>query len=191
MLHISSKLDHLPFKWSFQLKLQDSHKFRQYVSFPMLFMMMESITIQEELCSIIRNKDKEIQDYQSASAQLTRRHLETRPFIKEDFLARRHIGRSVDKNSVDDIFEHFCQATHQSYSHILDKVLAREIDEKSTESDYIEPSNSVDTDTTSCLKTPKKITEAERSEALKRRLRQAELKERTKLTKKDKPKLIL
>lgn len=39
----------------------------------MLFMILEANTIEEELCTLIRNKDQQIEDYKSSSAQLTRR----------------------------------------------------------------------------------------------------------------------
>ena len=48
-------------------------QFRKYVTLPMLFMILESKSIEEELCNIIRDKDREIEDYKSSSAQLTRR----------------------------------------------------------------------------------------------------------------------
>jgi len=187
-LHISSKLDTLPFKWSFPLKLQESEKFRKYVTLPMLFMILESKSIEEELCNIIRDKDREIEDYKSSSAQLTRRYLETRTFNKEDFFAKRNV-RSVDSSNGSDFFGTFCQATNHSYSAISHKILTNEQSATVGAGDYKPP---VDVFTTS--RSPgssKKIAEAQRLEALKRRLREEETKEQSKPTKKNKPKLIL
>ena len=105
-------------------------------------MISESNTIEKELCTIIRKKDAEIEDYKSSSAQLTRRtplnlvhfytwemnycyileHLETRTFNREDFFAQRQV-RSIDSNNDNDFFQTFCQATANSYSAILTEIL--------------------------------------------------------------------
>lgn len=90
-LKLKSKLDNLPFVWRFDLLVEFPEKvflifvtnwsfikyiflfpkkLLQYVVRPLLAMLREDFNIQEELCTIIRNKDKEIDDYKASGAAI-------------------------------------------------------------------------------------------------------------------------
>ena len=44
-----------------------------FVSLPLLAMLKEASSIEKELCCIIRNKDKQIDDYKASGAAVSRR----------------------------------------------------------------------------------------------------------------------
>lgn len=99
----------------------------------MLAVIQEASAVEEELCTIIRNKDKEIDEYKASGAIVSRRkgrllnntaspltvsnrltgHLETDEFNKERYFSDRRM-RKVDEVVKADPVITFCQVSSES-----------------------------------------------------------------------------
>ncbi|XP_046449785.1 non-homologous end-joining factor 1-like isoform X2 [Daphnia pulex] len=190
-LKLESHLDgNLPFSWEFHLTLETADQFQSFIIRPLLAMLREAACVEEELCNIIRSKDKQIDDYKASGATVSRRHLETKEFNAETFFASR-ITRTIEESAKEKITSLFCRVVDrlkQLYSVAVERIyfqssIARrsaltvpDVSAELTE----EIPNRGQTSTQS----PAKESEESRSEAIKKRLREEEQKEMAKRAKK-------
>jgi len=82
-LHLCWESDGLKLKWMFQLVRQSGSEFHQHVTKSLLRSMALLLGERDELVSIIRSKDLEIEDYENSGAKLTRKALKTTWFKPE------------------------------------------------------------------------------------------------------------
>jgi hypothetical protein len=115
-------------------------------------MLREAACVEDELCSIIRSKDKQIDDYKASGATVSRRknnlichyrrapnislllgHLETKEFNPETFVASR-ISRTIDESAREDITSLFCRVVvrlKRMYSVIVERIFFQRIAHRS------------------------------------------------------------
>ncbi|XP_075174902.1 non-homologous end-joining factor 1 isoform X2 [Anomaloglossus baeobatrachus] len=85
LLHVKSQLSGLPFYWDFHCREADvSTVCRQFLQ-PLLSMTKALDSQCQELCTLLRRKDEEIQDYQEGGAVLSRDRLRTETFEEDAF----------------------------------------------------------------------------------------------------------
>lgn len=102
----------IPYKWIFKLFRRSSSEFHDLVTKSLLKSMALLLGEREELVSIIRSKDLEIEDYENSGAKLTRKALKTTWFKPElafnetksveiedeiDFITSSHIQNVMNK----------------------------------------------------------------------------------------------
>jgi len=102
----------IPYKWIFKLVRESSSEFHELVTKSLLNSMALLLGEREELVSIIRSKDLEIEDYENSGAKLTRKALKTTWFKPElafketkpveiedeiDFITSSHIQNVMNK----------------------------------------------------------------------------------------------
>lgn len=85
VMTITSKLAGLPFTWKFTCHSADKSLASDHLILPLMAMVAELSRRQQELLKIIQNKDKEIDDYKSQGAKVSRKHIETVPFVETAF----------------------------------------------------------------------------------------------------------
>ena len=108
-------------------------------------MIREVSCVEAELCTIIRNKDKQIADYKTSGAAVSRReyllqfllfyvlqiislikflgNLETADFDQEKFLTERRL-KTVDSSLKEDVVTMFCQTSTSNcvYSNVAERM---------------------------------------------------------------------
>ncbi|XP_073401529.1 non-homologous end-joining factor 1 isoform X1 [Dendrobates tinctorius] len=85
VLHVKSRLSGLPFYWDFHCREADIRTVCRHFLQPLISMTKALDAQCEELCSILRRKDEEIQDYQEGGAVLSRDRLRTETFDDNAF----------------------------------------------------------------------------------------------------------
>ncbi|XP_057367640.1 non-homologous end-joining factor 1-like [Daphnia carinata] len=192
ILRIESRLEsNLPFIWEFDLTLENADQFRSFVIRPLLAMLSEAVSIEDELCTIIRSKDKQIDDYKASGASVSRRNLETKEFNAEAFFASRP-WRTIDESVKEDITALFCRVVvrlKQLYSTIAKRILSQKLMPVLNESS--ESTKSISEEIATPRESSSKESETSRAEAIRKRLYEEELNEMAKSAKKAKIKKIL
>eukprot|EP00117_Sycon_ciliatum_P017788 scpid86562/ scgid16646/ Non-homologous end-joining factor 1; Protein cernunnos; XRCC4-like factor len=84
-LHLKTKLASLPYKWEFRLQQGNAGDVSEHVLCPLLLTAGELQRRTQELHQLLVKKDKEIAEYKSCGARITRRHLETSSFDAKVF----------------------------------------------------------------------------------------------------------
>lgn len=192
ILKIESRLEsNIPFIWQFDLSLEKADQFRSFVIRPLLAMLSEAASIEDELCNIIRSKDKQIDDYKASGASVSRRHLETKEFNAEAFFAARP-SRTIDESVKEDMTALFCRIVirlKQLYSAIVKRILSQKVVPVLNESS--EPTKSISEDIETPRQSSPKVSEASRAENIRKRLLEEELNEMAKSVKNARIKKIL
>ncbi|XP_022201581.2 non-homologous end-joining factor 1 isoform X1 [Nilaparvata lugens] len=85
-LAISSYLGGVIFKMKFSLSLGSPEMFFKQMTSPLIRMVEELKDQQNELFGLLNKKDIEIEEYKMSGMKITRKNVETKPFIKEEFL---------------------------------------------------------------------------------------------------------
>lgn len=73
------------FNWLFEFSAVDSIQIRDHILVPLLFNMTELQQREKDLVEIVKQKDKEIDDYRSQGCTLTRGYLSTNFFDSKTF----------------------------------------------------------------------------------------------------------
>lgn len=98
----------ISFIWHFQLAECDKKLFKDQLLQPLIGMIAELQQRQNILISLIKNKDKEIEDYKNAGAKVSRKYLETAMFDENQFLLDRYCPQMLSetlKSSVNATFD--------------------------------------------------------------------------------------
>jgi len=82
-LHVQWLSEGIPYKWIFKMVRGSSSEFHDNVTKSLLKSMALLLGERDELVSIIRSKDLEIEDYENSGAKLTRKALKTTWFKPE------------------------------------------------------------------------------------------------------------
>ncbi|CAG5127160.1 unnamed protein product, partial [Candidula unifasciata] len=85
ILKVNSLLAGMPFHFSFQAELADQEMGREHLTIPLMAMVGELYRQQQELFRLLALKDKQIDDYKSQGATVSRKYLETAPFDEVAF----------------------------------------------------------------------------------------------------------
>ncbi|XP_040296043.1 non-homologous end-joining factor 1 [Bufo bufo] len=85
MLHVKSQLCGLPFYWDFHCKEASVSTVCRHFLQPLIAMTKALDSQCQELCTLLRRKDEEIQDYQEGGAVLSRDRLKTETFDENSF----------------------------------------------------------------------------------------------------------
>ncbi|XP_077304004.1 non-homologous end-joining factor 1 [Lithobates pipiens] len=103
MLQVKSQLSGLPFYWEFHCKEANVTTVCRHLVQPLVCMTKALDCQSQELCTLLLQKDAEIQDYQESGAALTRGRLKTESFdegsFQESFLAEKIPGLCSSWNS--------------------------------------------------------------------------------------------
>lgn len=75
------------FVWFFTLNSMGSSCVSSHLLMPLIGMCTELKRRHRELIQVIKHKDEEIEDYKMNGAKVTRKRLETKPFVESDFVA--------------------------------------------------------------------------------------------------------
>ncbi len=73
------------FNWLFEFSAVDSIQIRDHILVPLFFNMAELQQRENDLVEIVKQKDKEIDDYRSQGCTLTRGYLSTSFFETKNF----------------------------------------------------------------------------------------------------------
>ena len=117
----------------------------EIITRPLLAVIREVSCVEAELCTIIRNKDKQIADYKTSGAAVSRReyllqfllfyvlqiislikflgNLETADFDQEKFLTERRL-KTVDSSLKEDVVTMLCQTSTSNcvYSNVAERM---------------------------------------------------------------------
>lgn len=85
MLSVKSELSGLPFYWDFHCKEASVSTVCRHFVQPLMSMTKALDSQCQELCTLLRRKDEEIQDYQEGGAALSRDRLKTETFEESSF----------------------------------------------------------------------------------------------------------
>ncbi|XP_069838621.1 non-homologous end-joining factor 1 [Dendropsophus ebraccatus] len=85
MLHVKSQLSGLPFYWDFHCREASVSMVCRHFLQPLISMTKALDAQCQELCTLLRRKDEEIQDYQEGGAVLSRERLKTETFDENSF----------------------------------------------------------------------------------------------------------
>ncbi|CAJ0932402.1 unnamed protein product [Ranitomeya imitator] len=85
LLHVKSRLSGLPFYWDFHCREADIRTVCRHFLQPLISMSKALDAQCQELCTLLRRKDEEIQDYQEGGAVLSRDRLRTETFDDNAF----------------------------------------------------------------------------------------------------------
>ncbi|XP_069588855.1 non-homologous end-joining factor 1 isoform X2 [Ranitomeya imitator] len=85
LLHVKSRLSGLPFYWDFHCREADIRTVCRHFLQPLISMSKALDAQCQELCTLLRRKDEEIQDYQEGGAVLSRDRLRTETFDDHAF----------------------------------------------------------------------------------------------------------
>ncbi|XP_073503477.1 non-homologous end-joining factor 1 isoform X2 [Phyllobates terribilis] len=85
LLHVKSQLSGLPFYWDFHCREADIRTVCRHLLQPLISMTQALDAQCQELCTLLRRKDGEIQDYQEGGAVLSRDRLRTETFDDDAF----------------------------------------------------------------------------------------------------------
>ncbi|KAG9471371.1 non-homologous end-joining factor 1 isoform X2 [Eleutherodactylus coqui] len=85
MLHVKSQLSGLPFYWDFRCREASVGTVCRHFLQPLISMTKALDSQCQELCTLLRRKDEEIQDYQEGGAMLSRDRLKTETFEEHSF----------------------------------------------------------------------------------------------------------
>ncbi|CAL1528364.1 unnamed protein product [Lymnaea stagnalis] len=80
ILNINSHLEGMPFSYTCEAELANNETGRDHLTIPLMAMVGELFRQQQELFKILVAKDKQIDDYKSQGAKVSRKWLETAPF---------------------------------------------------------------------------------------------------------------
>ncbi|XP_050406642.1 non-homologous end-joining factor 1 [Patella vulgata] len=96
IMSINSQLAGMPFIWKFVCEPADSELAKENLTVPLMAMVSELLRRQQELFSIIYKKDKEIEDYKSQGARISRRYLVTPPFNAIGFFHNMNVSAGFE-----------------------------------------------------------------------------------------------
>ncbi|XP_077997058.1 non-homologous end-joining factor 1-like [Glandiceps talaboti] len=86
----------VPFTWKCHCYLATNDMMGIHLTTPLLTMIGELERRQEELESLLRKKDNEIEDYKLGGAKVSRKHLETVPFDRKGFLNEMNLSKGFE-----------------------------------------------------------------------------------------------
>ncbi|XP_065839293.1 non-homologous end-joining factor 1-like [Oscarella lobularis] len=84
-LIMKTQLRELPFQWEFHCHQEPNKELGSQMVIPLVVMVGELLRRQDELQKIISKKDREINDYKMSGSQVSRKTLETVPFVPGSF----------------------------------------------------------------------------------------------------------
>ncbi|XP_075687187.1 non-homologous end-joining factor 1 [Rhinoderma darwinii] len=102
MLHVKSQLSGLPFYWDFYCKEARVSTVCRHFLQPLISMTKTLDSQCLELCTLLRRKDEEIQDYQEGGAVLSRDRLKTETFDENSFY-RSFMSKNIPQQCVSSV----------------------------------------------------------------------------------------
>ncbi|CAH1775593.1 unnamed protein product [Owenia fusiformis] len=118
---VNSQLAELPFKWQFECTL-NNHLLSSQLTMPLVAMVGELTRRQQELTSLLKNKDKEIDDYKSQGVKTSRKHLMTTKFDELTFNKNMATSKGFEGVVRQPVVSGFSAGGQNMYSDVMTKM---------------------------------------------------------------------